>query len=158
VEFYKRNPRRALTGMAELTLRQRGAYNSLIDVLYDRDGVLPDDDRMVAHLMSVDLRAWRNVKAELMACGKIRVHDGFILANGVTETILSAQLRSRSALANAQLRWDRSKKAKEFNGARRKSQCDGNAIQSIDIKEERVGELSEEEIASLQRLTASLRP
>ena len=38
MRFYKRDPDRALAGMIELNMKQRGAYNSLLDLLYSRDG------------------------------------------------------------------------------------------------------------------------
>jgi Protein of unknown function (DUF1376) len=48
MHWYKRDPDAALAGMAELNFEQRGAYNSILDILYSRDGDLPDNDCVVA--------------------------------------------------------------------------------------------------------------
>ena len=38
VKWYKRDPNAALTGMASLTLEERGAYNTILDLIYAHDG------------------------------------------------------------------------------------------------------------------------
>ena len=137
MKFYKRDPALALEGMSQLNSQQRGIYNSIIDLLYVRDGIVPDDDHMVAAAISIDLREYRNVKQQLVAAGKVRTRSGLISANGVDATLAIAQLRSSSARANAQLRWKRYKNANEFNQAFMPLQCDGNAIQNTDRKREK---------------------
>jgi hypothetical protein len=158
VKFYKRNPRAALTGMAELSFAQRGAYNSILDLLYDRDGLVPDDDHAIAHMIACDVRSWRPLKAQLMALGKIRLRDGFILANGVSECMILAQSRSTQARLAAHSRWKRYEITREINGAIRNEQSGRNAIQNTDIKKRPEPSLgrppTEAEIASLRRLGA----
>ncbi len=90
VKFYKRDPDRALAGMAELTLKQRGAYNSILDLLYSRDGDLPDDDARIARMISCHWREWKSVKRDLIAAGKIWSEGGKIHARRVQETIKNA--------------------------------------------------------------------
>ena len=133
MKFYKRDPDRALAGMAALSAEQRGAYNSLIDLLYSRDGLVRDDDQEVAHAIALDRRLWNRLKTELMVAGKVRVRDGFLRANGVAETIDQAQLLSSSQRARAQLRWNRVKSANQINEAEMRRR---NAIQYTDIKKE----------------------
>ena len=53
MKFYYHRPDAAIAGMAELSLEQRGAYYSILDVLYSRDGIVPDDDRLVARMINV---------------------------------------------------------------------------------------------------------
>ena len=137
MKFYKRDPALALEGMSQLNSQQRGIYNSIIDLLYVRDGIVPDDDHMVAAAISIDLREYRNIKRQLVAAGKVRTRSGLISANGVDATLAIAQLRSSSARANAQLRWKRYKNANKFNQAFMPLQCDGNAIQNTDRKREK---------------------
>ena len=43
--WYKRDPNAALEGMAVLTLEERGAYNTVLDLIYTHDGSVDDDDR-----------------------------------------------------------------------------------------------------------------
>jgi len=40
VRWYKRDPNAALTGMAGLTLEERGAYNTILDLIYANDGAV----------------------------------------------------------------------------------------------------------------------
>jgi hypothetical protein len=123
--------------MAPLTAAQRGVYNSILDLLYSRDGVVPDNDRAVAHAITIDLRQYRNLKRQLEAAGKLRSQDGFLSANGVRSVLANAQLRSSSARANAQLRWDRQEKANNIKPRpmRTHSKRDAIPISLKDYKE-----------------------
>lgn len=78
LRWYKRDPNAALQGMAILSLEERGAYNTILDLLYARDGNLPDDERELARLMHCDVRVWRRVRRRLMDLGKLYVHGGHI--------------------------------------------------------------------------------
>lgn len=84
MKWYKRDPDAALSGMAELTFEECGAYNRLLDLLYSRDGNVPDDDRFCASVFHCDPRTWRALKARLIAKGKVRVNlSGNLTANRV---------------------------------------------------------------------------
>ena len=135
MKFYMRNPDAAIAGMNELTFEQIGFYNLLIDLLYARDGVVPDNDAAVAHMLgNRDLRAYRRLKAELIQAGKIRVdNSGMLDANGVRSVRLLAEVRSKSARSAAQVRWSNYQKAKENNDPLMLSR---NASISTSIKEE----------------------
>ncbi len=76
IRWYKRDPKSALRGMAGLTLEERGAYNTVLDLIYDTANNLDDDDRITAGLLGCDLRVWRRIKTRLMACGKLYSRDG----------------------------------------------------------------------------------
>lgn len=81
MQWYKRDPSAALTGMAVLTLEECGAYNIILDLLYARDGNLPDDDLAIAKIMRVYPKTWRRLRRRLMDLGKLYVHGG-CLHNG----------------------------------------------------------------------------
>lgn len=117
MKFYKRDPDRALAGMAELTFEQRGAYNSLLDLLYSRDGNVPDDDERVARMLSCNKREWVRLKKSLIELGKVWVEDGKIAARRVQETINEATEFSNKQRANAKSRWVKSENTSENNGA-----------------------------------------
>jgi uncharacterized protein YdaU (DUF1376 family) len=117
MKFYYHRPDAAIAGMAELSLEQRGAYYSILDVLYSRDGVVPDDDRLVARMINVHWRTWKAVKRQLMAAGKLRVNFGLLEANGVSEELLRVSRLSQDQRKRASKRWQEFKKAKEINGA-----------------------------------------
>jgi uncharacterized protein YdaU (DUF1376 family) len=131
MKFYKRDPHTALEGMSELTLEQVGAYNLLIDLLYARDGLVPDDDKLVARLLHRDPRTWRTMKRDLMAAGKIQVTaSGLLTANGVDHTRSQANLRSEITARSARHRWEIYRLSKQFNGRPMQTQCVGNATKT----------------------------
>lgn len=115
MKFYKRDPDRAIAGMAELTLKQRGAYNSLLDLLYSRDGNVPDDDARVARMISCHWREWATIKAELIVIGKVWVEDGMLHAKRVQDTIKEASNFSQEQSKRASRRWQEPGKINEIN-------------------------------------------
>lgn len=116
MKFYKRDPDRALAGMAELSLKQRGAYNSILDLLYSRDGDLPDDDVRVARMISCHWREWATVKKELIALEKIWLEGGKIRARRVQDTIKEASDFAQDQSKRASRSWHKRKKVNEING------------------------------------------
>lgn len=64
--WYKRDPEAALDGMRELTLEERGAYNTVLDLIYMRKNRLPDDERFIAGWLGVDVRVWRRLRERLV--------------------------------------------------------------------------------------------
>jgi uncharacterized protein YdaU (DUF1376 family) len=100
IKWYKRDPERALNGMMSLTLDERGAYNTVLDLLYFRDGKLPDDDRFLAGYMGVDVRVWRRIKTRLIGLGKLSVIDGMV-RDDVADVVLAEALRRLTAAQDA---------------------------------------------------------
>jgi hypothetical protein len=132
MKFYKRDPDRALAGMSGLNLAQRGAYNSILDLLYSRDGLVmclsTADDRRIAKNISVDVRTWRAAKNQLLAAGKIRIAtDGRLTANGVDVCLIDAQSRSETARKRVSIRWENHRLRNEFNSGPIRQ---GNTIKS----------------------------
>lgn len=115
MKFYKRDPNAAIAGMAELTMAQRGAYNSVLDLLYAADGDLPDDDLRVARMMSCHWREWAALKRQLIAIGKVWIEDGKLCARRVQETVKEAADFSQEQRRRASKGWQERKKAKENN-------------------------------------------
>lgn len=115
MKWYKRDPDRALNGMAVLTLQQRGAYNSILDLLYSRDGVLPDDDAKVARMIRCHGNEWKAVKAQLVDHKKIWVEDGLLKAIGVEKAIKEATNFSQTQSKRVGKRWEKYESAKENN-------------------------------------------
>lgn len=73
LEWHPRYHRSALDGMERMSLEDRGAYTTLLDMMYDRAGPVPDEDRLLAGQMLVSTRAWRVIRARLIEAGKIEV-------------------------------------------------------------------------------------
>lgn len=97
IKWYKRDPNAALTGMMGLTLEERGAYNTVLDLIYTRDGNLPDDERFIAGWLSVDVRVWRRIKQRLIELEKLYVRDGVLRNSRADEEVLEALSRVGSA-------------------------------------------------------------
>jgi uncharacterized protein YdaU (DUF1376 family) len=74
-KWYKRNADDALNGMMALTLEERGAYNTILDLMYQRRGVVPDDARWIAGWLGCSLRKWSSLRAALIVKGKLFAVD-----------------------------------------------------------------------------------
>lgn len=97
IHWYKRDPRAALTGMMELTLEERGAYNTVLDLIYDRGGDLPDDERFIAGWCRCDVRVWKRIRERLLNLGKLYVANGKLHNSRADAGLLEALGRIASA-------------------------------------------------------------
>jgi uncharacterized protein YdaU (DUF1376 family) len=122
MRWYKRDPDAALNGMAVLTLEERGAYNTVLDLIYSHDGNLHDDERTLARWIGCDIRVWRRVRRRLLDLGKLYVHGGN-LHNGRADEELYAALQRLSGAATSAvlLREVRRKSKKTLEETMRKS-------------------------------------
>ena len=127
MKFYKRDPDAALVGMAELSLQERGAYNTILDLLYSRDGILPDDDEMLRRCLHCHGNEWQAVKSKLIKRGKIWVSDGYIMALRVDETIKDAGNFSETQRKRAEKRWEIERKRTGKTEKVEQKQCDNDA-------------------------------
>ena len=76
--YYKRFPRDFLEGTIGLSFETKGAYAIVLDLIYMRSGQLPDDARYIAGQLGCSVRKWSAIREELIARGKLQVHEGFI--------------------------------------------------------------------------------
>ena len=76
LKWYKRDPRAALAGMMELSLEERGAYNTVLDLIYVNEGEIADDSEVIASWLKVDKRIWRRLRARLLSRGKLYTVGG----------------------------------------------------------------------------------
>ena len=53
------------TAFKDLTLEEQGAYRNLLDELWLRDGVLPNDERILARLCG-DALAWPRIREAVL--------------------------------------------------------------------------------------------
>jgi uncharacterized protein YdaU (DUF1376 family) len=75
--WHKRYHSDALTGYQALDLEERGAYTTLLDLMYDRGEALQMTDRLLAGYLNVSVRKAASLLAALVAHGKIsRLADG----------------------------------------------------------------------------------
>jgi hypothetical protein len=87
IKWYKRDPNAALVGMMGLSLEERGAYNTILDLIYARAGNLEDDDKEIANWLACDPRTWRRLKERLIALKKIQIVDGLITNERATSEV-----------------------------------------------------------------------
>ena len=98
--WYKRYPDNALTGMMDLPLEQRGAYCTVLELIYSKGNKLLDDDRHIADWCRCDIRVWRRIKKALIEKEKISIVDGEIhngRADGEVLRALSSHASSQES-------------------------------------------------------------
>lgn len=121
LKWYKRDPAAALQGMMELTLEERGAYNTVLDLIYSRDGDLADDERFIAGWLRVDVRVWRRIRAALIERGKLFAANGCLRNSRADAEVDAALCRIESARdagrASAASRASKSDKPSKKNNA-----------------------------------------
>lgn len=71
IRWHKRDHNAALTGMANLTLEEKGAYNTVLDLIYTHDGAVDDDARFICGWLRCDVRVWKRIRARLLELGKL---------------------------------------------------------------------------------------
>lgn len=84
-----------------MSLDEEGFFWRFTCLFYDRMGDLPDDDRIVSRAMNLDIRAYKHMKARMVALGKI-IASGGRLSNARAEREISAyvaEYRRRSEAA-----------------------------------------------------------
>lgn len=96
--WYKRNAADALTGMIGLSLEERGAYNTILDLIYARAGDLDDDDAFCAKACGCNVRRWKRLKLALVDHGKLQITNGKLYNERATfEISRAASLFKRSS-------------------------------------------------------------
>lgn len=89
--WHKRYHGDALTGFMVLTLEERGAFQTLLDMMYDSGGPIPDNEAILARYMGVSTRKWRSLRSQLIRLGKISVQGGCLLNGRALEVIFEAE-------------------------------------------------------------------
>ncbi|HEU4805185.1 MAG TPA: DUF1376 domain-containing protein [Nitrobacter sp.] len=130
--YHKRYHSDALAGFMSLTLEERGAYQTLLDMMYDRGGPLLDNDRLLAGYMQVSIRKWRSLRAELIAKGKIFITpDGQLFNSRVKKELENVAKTSRklseSGAKGGRTRAENEKKDSENNDGSQASLKEGSS-------------------------------
>jgi len=105
LKWYKRDPRAALAGMRKLTLEERGAYNTILDLIYIHDGALEDDPRMLCHELHCNIQRWQRIKARLLDLGKLYVHNGCLHNERADDEVQSFKKLQTLSEVSANFRW-----------------------------------------------------
>jgi uncharacterized protein YdaU (DUF1376 family) len=78
MKLYARDHHAALVGMQGMTLEERGAYNTILDLIYMHDGSLLDEPASVCKWLGTNARGWKRIRARLLKLKKIYVLAGNI--------------------------------------------------------------------------------
>lgn len=119
--WHKRYHSDALTGYLVLSLEERGAYTTLLDLLYDRGRAFPDNDRLIAGYLGVSPRKARAIVQSLLDKGKLyRTDEGELSNRRFEKEMSSAEEIARKLAENGakggRTRAERAKNANENNG------------------------------------------
>lgn len=98
--WHKRYHSDALSGFIVLSLEERGAFQTLLDLMYDRGGPMPDNDGLLARYMGVSIRKWKSLRESLIGLGKIREEGGFLVNDRAISEIENASKTSRKLAEN----------------------------------------------------------
>jgi len=124
--WYKRFPNEALLGMVGLSLEERGAYNTILDLIYAHahhaSGVR-DDHRFLARNLGCDVRVWKRIRERLIDTRKLYVEGG-LLKNLRATTEIELRRTSDELPANFSEKSPRKSKpdSNEINGVHCKKQ------------------------------------
>lgn len=76
--YYKRFPRDFFEGTIGMSFEVKCAYGLVLDMIYMRDGQLPDDARYIAGMLGCSVRKWNSILSELVEAGKLQCEGGII--------------------------------------------------------------------------------
>lgn len=104
--WHKRFHSDALAGFQSLNLEQRGAYQTILDLLYDRGEPIKDNERLLSGYMNCSIRKWRSMRSQLIEMGKIFITDNGRISNIRFEKSLENDAKtSRKQAENVSKRW-----------------------------------------------------
>lgn len=119
LKWYKRDPRAALMGMMFMTVEERGAYNTVLDLIYLNDGRLRDDEAYICKWMNVRRPKWRRLRIRLLELGKIFIHNGEIRNEKADDEAHYALKRIQLLRENSDKRWSEHRRIKGLVDASR---------------------------------------
>jgi uncharacterized protein YdaU (DUF1376 family) len=99
--WYKRCGADFIHGTMSLTLEEKGAFSLCLDLIYDRAGPIPDDDRWLAGVCGVSARKWRSIRARLIGEGKLVAEDGHLSNPRAASELLSLEISTRERAENS---------------------------------------------------------
>ncbi len=112
--YHRRYQGDALQGYRKLSLEQRGAYTTILDLIYDEGGPIEFNERWLAGELNCSLRKAKALLDELLELRKIYVtRDGKISNHRAEQEIGNALKISRKRAENGSKRKDNSSEKSE---------------------------------------------
>lgn len=97
LKWHKRDHNAALSGMMALTLEERGAYNTILDLIYTHDGAVDDDERFISGWLRCDVRVWKRIRQRLLDLEKLYLDGGSLRNKRADAEVLRGLSRCLSA-------------------------------------------------------------
>lgn len=139
--WYKRDSQAALDGMRSLTLEERGAYTTILDLIYLRDGSVPDDPMFISGWLGVFPKTWNRIRKVLIDAGKLVPDSGVLTNRRATKEVLLRKARTVENKTNGRLGGIASSKI--------------NDIAEASARQTKTENQEEEKIVNLDRATRS---
>lgn len=121
LRWYKAEPRAFFDATRRWPFELKAAYRLVLDLVYDQDGALPDDDRWIAGELGCDVRVWRRLKARLVELGKLYVNDGAVRNPRADRDVPAALARLNQTVTAGERSAEERRKSKpksgNFNGS-----------------------------------------
>lgn len=109
--WHKHYHGRILNSYADLTLEQRGAAYTILDLIYDAGGPLHLGESSIAGRLQCSIRKWRSLRAELIAAGKFYETEDGALSNSLCElTLLDRRKLAENGSKGGRTRAENAKK------------------------------------------------
>lgn len=90
-------------GMHGMSLEEKAVYRDLLDLIYQKNAQVPDDDAFIAKWVGCDVRIYRRIKAALIAKGRVYVENGLICDQKAQERLAKEVARATSQRQNSLL-------------------------------------------------------
>ena len=131
--YHRRYHGDALQGYRRLTLEQRGAYTTIIDLIYDNGGPIDNNERWLAGELNVSIRKARALISELIELRKIFINQQGLISNHRCEAEIENSLKisrkaSESVAKREEKRAEKSKFTNDFNTRAHRSINDRSSI------------------------------
>lgn len=113
LNWHPRYHRAFLEGTQRLSLEERGCYTTILDLIYDRGGPIPDDARWLAGWMNCSVRKWNVIRSALIAAGKIIIEgegDDAVIRNERADVEIDTQSARRRVNAESGAKGGRKKR------------------------------------------------
>lgn len=144
--YHRRYHQDALQGYRRLTLEERGAYTTILDLIYDEGGPIEMNDRWLAGELNCSVRKARAVIDALIAARKIYLTGAGKISNHRAEAELENALKisrkcSENVAKREEKRREKTEISRKFNAVpdrsmnRRSSIPDTRTIKEIDNSE-----------------------
>jgi uncharacterized protein YdaU (DUF1376 family) len=121
-DWHRHHHVRMLTSYRPLSAEQRGVAYTLLDLIYDKQGPIPESDQSLAAAMNMGVRRFRRIKKELVEMSKFSLtEEGFLTNKRAEEELLAvrslSEVRAKSARQLSGKKSGNQKKPKENSGS-----------------------------------------